>query len=69
MFEEMTELIQRGFNETSYNFKEVREDIKSTEKRLTDKIDGIGFIVGSHDRRIDILEDKVRAINTTVGIK
>ena len=48
MFEEMAEMIQRGFSEAYYNFKEeikeVREDIKSTEKRLTDKIDGIKFI-------------------------
>lgn len=69
MFEEMAEMIQRGFSEVSYNFKEVREDIKSTEKRLTDKIDGIKFIFGSHDRRIDILEDNVPVINTKVGIK
>ena len=73
MFEEMAEMIQRGFSEAYYNFKEeikeVREDIKSTEKRLTDKIDGIKFIFGSHDRRIDILEDNVRVINTKVGIK
>ena len=56
--DDLAAMTQRGFADVHAEIKEVQETV-----------DRIEFRVNSHDRRIDILEDKVRVISTKVGLQ
>jgi len=53
--------VKNGFDQSA-------SDLKGLEDRLTDSLDKIEFNTNSQERRITILEDKVRMISVKVGL-
>lgn len=59
-------MVARGFENTvtKQDFAELKNDIKNIEKRLQDIDYRLGRIEVNHERRLDILEDKIRLFET-----
>lgn len=65
MIEELALSIGRGFQEVTERLDATNQRLDATNARL----DRIEFLVTGQDRRISILEDKVRQIGTKIGLQ
>jgi len=54
---------------TQRGFVAVATDLRELEKRMNDRFDRLEFHMTAHERRIEILEDKVRIISTKIGLR
>lgn len=65
-------MVQKGFSETARDFSEVKTGLGEVKKELVDannRLDRIEFHTNTHERRIEILEDKMRIVSTKLGLR
>lgn len=60
-------MVQRGFAETATK-KEVEEITKRLDG-MDSRLDRIEFHMNTHERRLEILEDKMRMVGTKLGLR
>ncbi|GEM_PF-5403949 len=60
--EDLAVMVEKGFSRGE-------AELHAVEKRLTDRFDRIEFHMSTHERRIEILEDKMRIVSTKLGLK
>lgn len=56
------------YKRTDRNSAETRTELRDGFAIVTDRLDKIEFHVSGQERRISILEDKVRLISTKIGL-
>ena len=76
--DEILELLHFTIDETTNGFKAMEERFDAIDERfnavdkrfdaMDDRFDKLEFLVTAHDRRITILEDRMRLIATKVGL-
>ena len=76
LIENLARMTQIGFSAVDARFDkmEIRFDkmdarFNKMEKEFGERFDRLEFHMMTHERRIEILEDKVRLISTKVGLK
>jgi predicted transcriptional regulator len=79
LIENLAIITNKGFEENAKQFKRIDERFEQIDTRfekmverfdrIDERFDKIEFLVGGHDRRLDILEDKVRQISVKVGLR
>ncbi|OHA17480.1 MAG: hypothetical protein A3G52_04600 [Candidatus Taylorbacteria bacterium RIFCSPLOWO2_12_FULL_43_20] len=67
--DELALSVAKGFAEVSATMatKTEMHELKEEVGKISDKIDRVEYLVNGHDRRIDVLEDKVRRISVKIG--
>src|SRR3989344_4676092 len=67
--DEVALAVAKGFAEGSATMatKTEMHELKEEVGKISDKIDRVEYLVNGHDRRIDVLEDKVRRISVKIG--
>lgn len=61
--------VARGFEHVDEQFRGLRHDMDQHFNQVEERLDRIEFSVNGHDRRLDVLEDKVRRISVKTGLK
>jgi hypothetical protein len=65
--EDLAVMTGNGFNEVRENFKEVKKEIKEFKVEINNRFDRIeNILIMGHEHRIEILEDKIILLKTTV---
>ena len=61
--------VARGFAGVDNQFKEPRQEMSERFDQVDQRLDRIECSVNGHDRRLDVLEDKVRRISVKIGLR
>ena len=70
-------IVKHGFDRVEEKFEKLEHKVDKIEHNLGQKIDQLeikvdrieNLILGRHDRRLDVIEDKLRQIVTVLNIK
>jgi len=68
MVGDLAEMTARGFYDIEKTMA-TKEGLKDLEKRIDDRFDHMEFFMNTHERRIEMLEDRVRIISTKIGLR
>ena len=66
--DDLAAMVARGFENLATK-DELQNGLRGLEERLTKRLDRIEFFVTGHERRIEILEDRVRQLAVRAGYK
>jgi len=69
--DEILELLHFAIDETSKGFKAMEKRFDAIDEKfnaMDDRFDKLEFLMTAHDRRITILEDRMRLVATKVGL-
>lgn len=69
--DKLAESTAHGFSEVGSKLKNLEEKVatKKEVKEITDRLDRIEFHMNTHERRIEILEDKMRMVSVKIGLR
>ncbi len=69
LVEGLAVMVQRGFAGTKSDLEDFRKDVDNFRKEVNHRFDRVEFHLSSHERRIEVLEDKMRLVSTKIGLR
>ncbi|OHA17555.1 MAG: hypothetical protein A2836_03585 [Candidatus Taylorbacteria bacterium RIFCSPHIGHO2_01_FULL_45_63] len=67
--EKLAVATKRGFDAVDEKFVDLKKEMNERFDQVDKRFDRLEFYVNGHDKRIEVLEDKVRLISVKIGLR